>query len=166
VRPRLAHEPKFIGTGDDPGYRCGVIGRRWRVRLIAIAAASGFLALGLVIRLSAGSGEDVDGADVDGAGALTQYSGTALYASMIYAGVFLVFPAVRPSVAGAAAITFCWLVEFLQLTGVPSELSERSLLARLVLGVEFDAVDLAWYAVGVLPLVVLHRVIDRRRGSY
>jgi hypothetical protein len=138
-----------------------VIGRRWRIRLIAIAAASGFLALGLVIRVSTGSGEDIDGT-----GALTQYSGTALYASMIYAGVFLVFPDVRPSVAGAAAITFCWLVEFLQLTGVPSELSERNLLARLVLGVEFDAVDLAWYAVGVLPLVVLHRVIDRRSGSY
>ncbi|MFC7535496.1 DUF2809 domain-containing protein [Actinoplanes sp. GCM10030250] len=103
-----------------------------------------------------------DGGILDGRSALTQHSGTALYASMIYAGVFVLVPAARPIPAGAAAITFCWAVEFLQLTGIPAALSERSLLARLALGVTFDAKDLFWYGVGVLPLVALHLWVTRK----
>jgi membrane-associated PAP2 superfamily phosphatase len=127
------------------------------VRLAALTAVSGFLAVALGIRALAGSG-----GVLDSSGALAQYSGTALYASMIYSAVFLMAPGTRPMVAGAAATTFCWLVELLQLTGLPAELSEHSLVARLVLGVQFDAIDLAWYAIGVLPLVVLHRVLAHR----
>jgi hypothetical protein len=95
-------------------------------------------------------------------GGLAQYSGTALYASMIYAGVFLLWPAVPPVRAGIVAVAFCWAVEFLQLTGVPAALSERSSAARLVLGASFDWVDVAWYPVGVVPLVVLHLLVSRR----
>jgi hypothetical protein len=80
---------------------------------------------------------------------------------LIYAGVFVLVPRARPPAAGTAAIVFWWLVEFLQLTGLPATLSAHSLIARLVLGVQFDAVDLAWYVIGVLPLVVLHVVVIR-----
>lgn len=125
---------------------------------MALATAGGFLVVGLGIRALTGR----DGG-VDGSGALAQYSGTALYAAMIYAGLFILVPRAEPWVAGVAAIAFCWLVEVLQLTGLPAELSERSLLARLVLGVHFDALDLAWYAIGVLPLVVLHAAVARHR---
>ncbi|WP_327004704.1 DUF2809 domain-containing protein [Dactylosporangium sp. NBC_01737] len=95
-------------------------------------------------------------------GALRQYSGTALYASMIYAGVFFIRPRTTPLVAGAVAIAFCWAMEVFQLTGVPAELSGRSLLARYVFGVKFDPVDLAWYPVGVVPLVVAHLLVLRK----
>lgn len=63
--------------------------------------------------------------------------------------------------AGTIAVAFCWLVEFLQLTGIPAALSERSVVARLALGVQFDATDLVWYLVGVLPLVLLHTGVNR-----
>ncbi|MFV2020449.1 DUF2809 domain-containing protein [Micromonospora sp. LOL_023] len=138
-----------------------MVGQGWWVRLAGLAAAGGFLAVALGIRVLAG-GDSV----LDSSGALQQYSGTALYASMVYAGVFVLLPAVRPVVAGVAAVSFCWLVELLQLTGVPAELSERSLAARLVLGVHFDATDLAWYVVGVLPLVVLQVGVDRWRSRH
>jgi hypothetical protein len=95
-------------------------------------------------------------------GWLEQYSGTALYASMIYAGVFLFWPSWPPVRAGLFAVGFCWGLEFFQLTGIPAALSERSLLARLVLGMQFDWVDVAWYPVGVVPLVVLHLLVTRR----
>ncbi|WP_328468052.1 DUF2809 domain-containing protein [Actinoplanes sp. NBC_00393] len=131
---------------------------RWRVRLTALAAAGGFLAVALAIRLLVSTG-----GVLDGSGVLAQHSGTALYASMIYAGVFLLAPATRPMVAGAVAIASCWTVELLQLTGIPAELSERSLLARLALGVAFDPVDLIWYPVGVLPVVALHHVLAGKR---
>nr|BFE73684.1 hypothetical protein GCM10020092_069850 [Actinoplanes digitatis] len=64
--------------------------------------------------------------------------------------------AADPWAAVAAAVAFCWLVELSQLTGVPAALSEHSVLARLALGVRFDAADLAWYPVGVLPLAALY----------
>lgn len=114
-------------------------------RLIALGAVVGFLAVAFGIRYLAGTGS-----------ALAQYSGTALYAAMIYAGLYVLVPSLRPPVAGVLAVGFCWLVELFQLTGVPAALSERSLLARLALGVAFDPVDLLWYALGVLPLVAVH----------
>jgi hypothetical protein len=95
-------------------------------------------------------------------GGLEQYSGTALYASMIYAGVFLLWPRMSPLRAGAIAIAFCWSMELFQLTGVPAELSARSTAARLTLGVQFDWADVAWYPVGVIPIFVVHEWLRRR----
>lgn len=116
-----------------------------------LAAAALFLAVALAIRAFAG-------------GALEQYSGTALYASMVYAGVLFLWPRMAPLPAGGIAVGFCWLVECAQLTGVPATLSRRSLLARLVLGVQFDPTDLAWYPAGVVPLVAVHWLLRARTG--
>ena len=118
-------------------------------RAWALVAAGACLALAFAIRA------------VDD-GALRQYSGTALYASMIYAGVFCLRPRTTPLVAGAAAIAWCWTVEVFQLTGVPAELSSHSLLARYAFGVKFDPVDLAWYPAGVVPLLLAHLLILRK----
>ncbi|MDZ5443546.1 DUF2809 domain-containing protein [Micromonospora sp. 4G57] len=119
------------------------------VRLLMPVAALLFLGLALLIRV------------VDD-GALRQYSGTALYASMVWAGVLFLWPRMAPVPAGTVATVFCWVVECAQLTGVPAELSARSLAARLALGVQFDPVDLAWYPAGVAPLVVLHHLLRAR----
>ncbi|MFU8874548.1 DUF2809 domain-containing protein [Micromonospora sp. SL4-19] len=119
------------------------------VRLLMLVAAGLFLAVALTIRALSD-------------GRLEQYSGTALYASMVYAGVLFLWPRLRPVPTGAAAIAFCWAMECFQLTGVPAVLSARSLLARLVLGVQFDPVDLLWYPVGVVPLVALHHLLRPR----
>ncbi|WP_407566734.1 DUF2809 domain-containing protein [Polymorphospora sp. A560] len=119
------------------------------VRLLMLAAA----ALVLVVALGIRALSD---------GALEQHSGTALYASMVYAGVLFLWPRLGPLPAGAVAVGFCWLVEFFQLTGIPAALSARSLLARLALGVQFDPTDLAWYPVGVVPLVALHWLLRAR----
>ncbi len=132
-------------------------GARWRTRGTAALAVGGTVALGLGVRLLAGGGPD-------GSGALARHSGTALYASMIYAGVFVLLPAARPWAAAVAAVVFCWSVELFQLTGVPASLSARSVLARLVLGVHFDPADLAWYVVGVVPPAAVHRAVARRAG--
>ncbi|MET7865269.1 DUF2809 domain-containing protein [Micromonospora taraxaci] len=126
-----------------------------RVRLLTPLAALVFLGLALLIRA------------VDD-GALRQYSGTALYASMVWSAALFIRPQMAPVPAGIVATVFCWVVEIAQLTGVPAALSARSLAARLALGVQFDSVDLAWYPAGVVPLVVLHhlvRVRQRRTAS-
>ncbi|MEH1058584.1 DUF2809 domain-containing protein [Micromonospora sp. CPCC 206171] len=118
------------------------------IRLLMPVAAALFLGVALAIRA------------VDD-GALRQYSGTALYASMVWAGVLFLWPRLAPAPVGVIAVLFCWMVECAQLSGVPAELSARSLVARLVLGVQFDPVDLLWYPIGVIPLAALHRRVAR-----
>lgn len=125
------------------------------VRLLALGSAGGFLAVALGIRA-------VTGSVVESEGWLEQYSGTALYGSMVYAGVLVLRPRTVPLAAGVVAVGFCWLIEGFQLSGVPAELSVRSLLARLVLGVQFDLTDLAWYPVGIMPLVAVHWLYHAR----
>lgn len=118
-------------------------------RLLMLMTAALVLAVALAIRALSD-------------GRLEQYSGTALYASMVYAGVLFLWPRMSPLRSGAIAVAFCWAVECAQLTGIPAALSARSLLARLVLGVQFDPTDLLWYPVGVVPLVVVHRLLVSR----
>lgn len=127
-----------------------------RFRLLMVAAGAGFLIVALGIR-------GLSGGMLNSTGRLEQYSGTALYASMVYVGVLFLWPRLSPWAAGGAAWAWCWAVEFFQLTGVPAELSARSLPARLVLGSQFDAVDLFWYLPGIVPLVVVHHLINRAR---
>ncbi|GGN27969.1 hypothetical protein FHR83_005309 [Actinoplanes campanulatus] len=122
-----------------------------RFRLAMLGAALGFLGVALAIRAVAPLG-----------GWVEQSSGTALYASMTYAGVLFLAPRLSPFAAGASALGWCWGAEIFQLTGVPAALSEESLLARLVLGAAFDPIDLAWYPIGIVPLVALHLMIRKR----
>jgi hypothetical protein len=126
-----------------------------RTRAIALAFVLFFLGLALAVRVLSGQGV------LDSSGALPQYSGTTLYAAMIYAGFYVLVPRASPFFAGGAALVFCWLIELFQLTGIPAGLSARSTFARLALGVTFDASDLFWYAVGVIPLVAIHTCVSR-----
>jgi Protein of unknown function (DUF2809) len=124
---------------------------RRAIRLSALVVAAFALAVALAIRATR-------------TGAVVQVSGTALYASMVYAAVVFLWPRVAAVPAGAIAIGFCWAMELFQLTGVPAALSAHSLLARLVLGVQFDPLDLAWYPAGVVPLVALELLFRVRTG--
>ncbi|MEV6848002.1 DUF2809 domain-containing protein [Actinoplanes sp. NPDC051411] len=135
-------------------------GHLLRVRLIAVAAIAAFLALAFGIRLAFTGGNVLNSSP-----GLAQYSGTALYAATVYAAVFALFPRTRPGPAAAAAIAFCWLIEFFQMTGIPAHLSDQSALARLALGRTFDPTDLLWYALGVLPLALLHHLVTRHRPA-
>jgi hypothetical protein len=117
-----------------------------RIRLAMLGAALGFLATALAIRAVAPLGSWAE-----------QSSGTALYASMTWAGVRFLGPRLGPVTAGGIALAWCWGAELFQLTGIPAALSADSLVARLVLGAAFDPVDLLWYPLGIVPLVIAHR---------
>jgi hypothetical protein len=94
-----------------------------------------------------------------------KYAGDALYTVLVHILVVFVSPGVRPRVAGAGAFAFSCGVELLQLTPVPAALSERSGVARLVLGSTFNAPDLLWYAVGAAAAGALHSLwVGRRPG--
>jgi hypothetical protein len=98
-------------------------------------------------------------------GDLAKYGGDALYTLLLLALVVSAAPRTTPWKAAALALAVSWAVEFSQLTGLPAELSRRSVAARLVLGSTFNAPDLLWYAVGaVAGLLVLagHRALRGR----
>jgi hypothetical protein len=126
-----------------------------RFRLLMLAAALGFLTIALTIRA-------VTAGTLNSTGRLEQYSGTALYASTSYVGVLFLWPRMSPLTTAGIAWAWCWATECFQLTGIPAELATRSLLSRLVLGVQFDRTDLLWYPAGIVPLVVLHWLIRNR----
>jgi Protein of unknown function (DUF2809) len=113
------------------------------LRLVTPIAGTVILATALAIRTVAD-------------GAVEQYSGTALYASMVYVTAVFLWPRLTPPAACGITIALCWAVETFQLTGIPAFLSAHSLAARLVLGVQFDMTDILWYPVGVIPLAALH----------
>lgn len=135
-------------------------GTALRVRLAGAAAIAAFLGVAFAIRLLV-----TGGGVLNSAPALAQYSGTALYAAAVYAGVFVLAPRSRAWPAAAVALAFCWLVEFFQLTGIPATLSDHSVLARLALGRTFDPGDLLWYAVGVVPPALACWALTRRRTA-
>ncbi|MFD4243969.1 DUF2809 domain-containing protein [Streptomyces sp. NPDC058525] len=96
-------------------------------------------------------------------GSVAKYGGDALYTVLILALVVLAAPRLTPARAAASALALSWAVEFLQLSGVPAELSERSLVARLVLGSTFNAPDLFWDGVGAGAGWLVHTAVRQRR---
>ena len=125
------------------------------IRLFAVALAAVFIAIALGIRLV------LDGR-LDSTGWWEQNSGTALYAATVYMGVLFARPRVNPYRAGGIALAICWLVEAFQLTPVPAALSAHSSVIRLLLGAHFDWNDVAWYPVGILPLVAVDVLLAAR----
>jgi hypothetical protein len=127
-----------------------------KTRAVAVAAAILILVAGLTVRAVT-------------TGGFAKYAGVALYAALVYALVVLVAPRLRPLWTAVAAVTFCWIVEFAQLTPVPADLSARSGLARLVLGSTFNPPDLFWYLAGVAAVAgvdaVVRRAVAQGRGS-
>ncbi|MET9513652.1 DUF2809 domain-containing protein [Streptomyces sp. NPDC002994] len=122
-----------------------------RTRILAAVAASLTLCAGLGVRGVAD-------------GDVAKYAGDALYTVLLCTLVVLLAPRTRPPWAAAVALTLSWAVECAQLTGVPAELAERSIVARLVLGSTFNAPDLLWYAVGAGLFLLICTVVPRPSG--
>lgn len=98
------------------------------------------IALGLGVRF-AGSGLPPDARDV---------AGDLLWAVMMYWWVAAVAPGRRPSLVAAVTLGICFAVELSQIYHAPwIDGLRANLLARLVLGTDFDARDLVAYTAGV-----------------
>jgi hypothetical protein len=128
------------------------------VRITATITAVAALVVAFGIRA-------VDGGHLNSNGALQQASGTALYASAVYAGVVFLRPRLAPLLAGAWALGFCWALEALQITGLSRRLSEYHVILRLIFGNSFDWVDVWWYPAGIVPLVLAHIAVRTRGGA-
>lgn len=125
---------------------------RW-IRLVMVVSAAGFAGAAFAIR-----------AMMDGP--IEQYSGAALSAAIVYTIVIFVRPLISPLRAGSAAVVYCWFIEFAQLTPIPGALSQHSWFVRQLLGAQFDLIDVAWYPVGVIPLIAAHWFLRARTRSH
>ncbi|MFD8077142.1 DUF2809 domain-containing protein [Streptomyces sp. NPDC059718] len=128
-----------------------------RTRLTAAAAAVTTLCAGLGLRAVA-------------EGSVAKYGGDALYTVLLVTLVVLVAPRVTPLMAAGSALAASWVIEFLQLSDVPAELAQRSVVARLVLGSTFNPPDLLWYAFGAAAGWLVHTAVcsfpERRRTEH
>ncbi|MFF3948055.1 DUF2809 domain-containing protein [Streptomyces sp. NPDC001902] len=128
-----------------------------RTRLTAAAAAVITVGAGLGLRAVA-------------EGSVAKYGGDALYTVLLVTLVVLAAPRVTPLMATGSALAASWVIEFLQLSDVPAELAQRSLVARLVLGSTFNPPDLLWYAVGAAAGWLVHTAVcsflARRRTEH
>lgn len=95
-------------------------------------------------------------------GLIDQFSGAAFSGAIVYTIVVFIRPTISPLLAGGIAIAYCWCTEFAQLTPLPAAISERNWFAGQLLGAQFDLIDVAWYPLGVIPLVVAHRFLRAR----
>lgn len=127
--------------------RCSVAISRLRWTLILVIAATA--AAGITLR-----------ALVDGP--VAKYGGVALWAMLVYWLVVWIRPRLRPRDAGAIAMIVSLAVELLQLTPLPSALSSRHFVLRLVFGTTFHLPDLPAYALGVVLAVCCHGWLLRR----
>lgn len=98
-------------------------------------------------------------------GSVAKYGGDALYTALLLTLVVLAAPRVTPLKAAGSALAVSWVVEFLQLSGVPAELSQRSTVARFVLGSTFNPPDLFWYAVGAAAGWLIHTAVTTRHSA-
>ncbi|MDQ0585373.1 ribosomal maturation YjgA family protein [Streptomyces rishiriensis] len=114
-----------------------------RTRLVAVGAAVVTIGAGLGVRAGV-------------SGDLAKYGGDALYTVLLFTLAVLMAPRVTPLAAAGGALAVSGAVELLQLSPIPAELSQRSVVARLVLGSTFNAFDFLWYAVGAVVGWLVH----------
>ncbi|MDQ0744330.1 hypothetical protein QFZ62_001638 [Clavibacter sp. B3I6] len=122
-----------------------------RRRVVALAALFAVVIAGMVVTHSDGRGLWPD----------------VLYAAAIHLALIAVMPRVDTVVHGAAVLVWCTGIELLQITGQPATWALDAPLVRLVLGTGFDPVDLAAYALGVLLVLLVDRLLrsGRRLGD-
>ena len=84
--------------------------------------------------------------------------GDALWAMMMAWWVGAAVPGARPLPRAGVALAIAWIVEFSQLYHTPAiDRVRATTLGHLMLGIDFDARDLAAYAAGVLAALLLER---------
>ncbi len=130
-----------------------------RPAFLALALAT--IVAGLVVHRGAGAALPPAARDV---------TGDALWAAMIHWWVGAAAPAAPRVRRAAVALGLCGAVELSQLVRLPALTAvRRTPLGHLVLGSDFDARDLAAYALGVAAAAALEAALagarDRRRRS-
>ncbi|WP_445443219.1 ribosomal maturation YjgA family protein [Clavibacter sp. km1a] len=141
--------------GDGPVDAAPVVDRDVRLpdgharrRVVALAALLAVVIAGMVVTHSDGRGLWPD----------------LFYAAAIHLALIAVMPRVDTVVHGAAVLVWCTGIELLQITGWPAIWALHVPLCRLILGTGFDPLDLAAYALGVLLVLLVDRLLRVGRG--
>ncbi len=124
-----------------------------RPAFLALALAT--IGVGLVVHRGAGGALPPAARDV---------LGDALWAAMIHWWIGVAAPAAPPGRRALAAVACCAAVEASQLVRLPAlDAVRRTTLGHLVLGSDFDARDLAAYALGVAAAAAGEAALVRGR---
>ncbi|PPF54066.1 DUF2809 domain-containing protein [Clavibacter michiganensis] len=119
-----------------------------RRRVLALAALLAVVIAGMVVTRSDGRGLWPD----------------VHYAAALHLALIAVMPRVDTLAHGAVVLVWCTGIELLQITGWPETWATHVPLSRLLLGTGFDPLDLAAYALGVLGVLLVDRLLRVGRG--
>jgi hypothetical protein len=119
-----------------------------RRRILALGSLLAVVVAGMVVTRSDGRGLWPD----------------AFYAAAIHLALIASLPRVDTVVHGAAVLVWCTGIELLQITGWPATWALHVPLCRLLLGTGYDPVDLAAYAMGVMLVLLVDRLLGFGRG--
>ncbi|KZC94146.1 MULTISPECIES: ribosomal maturation YjgA family protein [Clavibacter] len=148
---------------DEPSMRPGdgaagatpVVDRHMRLpdgharrRVVALAGLLAVVVAGMVVTHSDGRGLWPD----------------IFYAAAFHLALIAALPRVDTVVHGAAVLVWCTGIELLQITGWPALWALHVPLCRLLLGTGYDPVDLGAYALGVLLVLAVDRLLRIGRG--
>ncbi|MGO1410215.1 MAG: DUF2809 domain-containing protein [Microbacterium sp.] len=92
-------------------------------------------------------------------GFVSDATGDALYAVLIYLLVAFAAPRWPVWASGGVALAWCTAIEFFQLTGLPEQWGATFRLLTLVFGTVFSWWDIVMYAAGIVLAVVVDSVI-------
>ncbi|RXR17292.1 DUF2809 domain-containing protein [Flavobacterium amnicola] len=94
------------------------------------------------------------------------FFGDVLYAVLIYFGMCFLFLNLQPKINALLSLTFCFIIEYLQLCQMPWMLSLRkTTLGHYVLGQGFLWSDLLCYAIGVSIAIYIDKKIRTQNSS-
>ena len=96
-------------------------------------------------------------------GWIAKYLGVALWATLVYALVVFVRPAISARACTLVTIAISFVVEFLQLTPGPMALARIHPFFALVFGTTFNTLDLPFYVAGALLGAASHLALVLRR---
>lgn len=123
------------------------------------------LVAGVVLGLTVVSGLWVRSSRFVGDATWAQRLGTMLWAVALVLVLRAAWPRWSVARTGIVAIGLAFVVEFLQLTGVPRTVSGWFPPARLLLGSDFDVRDLLWLSIGVVVGAVVALGVRRVGNS-
>ncbi len=93
---------------------------------------------------------------------LAKNAGDALYATMIYWGIRVLFPVAGTMRVAIAALTWCFAIELTQLYQAPwIDAIRATTPGHLVLGQGFHAFDLVCYVIGVALAIGCEAAVRR-----
>jgi hypothetical protein len=93
------------------------------------------------------------------------FAGDILIVIFIYSSVKVILKDRSPFQIAAGVFSFALFVEFIQYTGIPMRFNPGSMITVLTLGSTYDPLDILAYAIGIVVIYVIDKLLIHPLGN-